>query len=752
MSHRHALLLVALAFALIPAAAAAGTAPHAPRSVEGVVRDQTSLVLPGVTVVLLPTRAETVTDPDGRFRFDGLEPGHYRITVTLAGVGSGESRSLDLVASRSATVDLVLSAAFAETVVVTGTRTRLTLAEAPVRTEVIPTKAIEQLAPRTLADTLEFTPGVRVDNNCQNCNFSQIRLLGLDGTYTQILIDGQPLVGSLAQVYGVEQIPARLIDRVEVVKGGSSALYGSGSVGGVVNVITREAASSGMTLTADGTSMRGEPGFSLGGVANWTDAGGRTFVTGFVQADGTEAVDLTGDGFTEVGRRRLQAGGGKVIRYWFDGKGRLSVDGQYMHEFRRGGDNLDRPEPEAAIAERADSNGLSASVSWFHAVSPRFDYRVATSVSDTRRDTYYGTGYDPNAFGASSSRVAVVDLQLSHYLHRHVLTWGAQASREHLVDEQPAYGRRIDDTYQSAGVFVQDAWSVGRGWQILTGVRADRPNTLDSAGISPRTAVKWSPRPDITVRTSVATGFRAPQVFDEDLHINSVNGVSYLISNEPGLTRETSVSLLSGFDWRPRVWGGTALVEVNVFATHLANLFAVVEADDPATPEFEFRRVNARGGSVRGVEANLGWGLGTSFVAQIGMVEQRATYDESEPDFGSRDFFRTPRRSVVGLLTWKHRVGDFLVASRFTGSMRVPHYAGYIDSDRLETTRHFVEVDASYARRLTKGRPLVTLRATARNLTNTFQDDIDQGPLRDSGYIYGPRYPRSLGIGLQWEF
>jgi outer membrane receptor for ferrienterochelin and colicins len=83
----------------------------------------------------------------------------------------------------------------------------------PVRTEVVSRETIERTAARTLADAIEYTTGVRVENNCQNCNFQQIRLLGLDGAYSQILVDGQPLVSSLAQVYGVEHIPAQMIER-----------------------------------------------------------------------------------------------------------------------------------------------------------------------------------------------------------------------------------------------------------------------------------------------------------------------------------------------------------------------------------------------------------------------------------------------------------------------------------------------------------------------------------------------------------
>ncbi|MDO8834780.1 MAG: TonB-dependent receptor, partial [Vicinamibacterales bacterium] len=699
----------------------ASPAPAAPRTLEGTVRDQTGAVLPGASVILMPLRLETTSDADGRFRFDGLEPGHYYIRGELAGFGSGESKPLDLTADMTATLEILLSPTYTEAVAVTATRTRVALADVPVRTDVVPLRSIEQTAPLTLADALAFNPGVRVESNCQNCNFSQVRLLGLDGAYTQILIDGQPVVGSLAQVYGIEQIPARMMERVEIVKGGGSALYGSGSVGGVVNVITREPSSTGGSFSTHIDFANGVPIHTIGGTGDWVGSSRQTLVTAFGQLDGRDAIDLSDDGFSEFARRRLQTAGGRVARYALGGRGKLTVDGHVMHEYRRGGDNLDRPEPEALIAERVDSNGVGGNVTWAHTYSPRLDYRVTVSTSHISRDTYYGSGYDPNAFGDSTSLVGVLDTQVNHYLPKRVLSWGIQASSEHLQDSQPAYNRLTDETYRSVGIFAQDAWTPTKGWQILTGLRVDKPNTLESPGVSPRVAIMWSPRPSLTARTSVATGFRAPQVFDEDLHILAVGGEVALIENAPGLVRETSVSVSSGLEWKPEFLGGTALLDVSAFHTKLGNLFAVQEADNPATPDFEFVRVNAKGGRVYGLEANVGWGVGSHFVAQVGVVEQRARYDEAEPDFSSRDFFRTPQRSLIGLLTWKGRIGDVLAAARYTGSMVMPHYAGYIEADRLERTPTFFEVDLNYARRLTSGRPIVTMRISAQNITNAFQ-------------------------------
>ena len=87
---------------------------------------------------------------------------------------------------------------------------------------------------------MSFQPGVRVESNCQNCGFQQVRINGLDGPYTQILLDSRPIFSALSGVYGIEQIPASMIERVEVMRGGGSALFGSSAIAGTINIITKE--------------------------------------------------------------------------------------------------------------------------------------------------------------------------------------------------------------------------------------------------------------------------------------------------------------------------------------------------------------------------------------------------------------------------------------------------------------------------------------------------------------------------------
>ena len=722
---------------------------------QGTVKDSTGLPLPGVTVSALARDVRVVSDAHGRFCLATIPADRLTLRFTLKGFDTSE-QSVDLTTPGPVrTLDITLRpSGFKDDVVVTATRTSRRLDDVPVRTEVVSTSAMRAIGARTLADAVEYTTGVRVESNCQNCNFSQIRLLGLDGPYTQILIDGQAVISSLAQVYGIEQIPARMIERIEIVKGGGSALYGSGSVGGVVNIIPREPARRAGLVETRIDWMRRLPSHSTSGSFEWASPSQRTNAMTFVQVDGVKPLDVTGDGFTEISRRQLQAGGGRASRYLFDGKAKLTGEFTIFSEDRRGGDQLDRPPQEADIAEWIDSRRIGASTTWFHGVSPKFDYRVTVAVADTRRDSYYGTGQDPNAFGDTDNRMVVADSQFNRYAGRHTVSFGAQSTWEDLIDAQPAYARLTDATYQNTGVFLQDDWAFAKGWELIYGFRADKHSEVGRIIASPRLALMISPIEALNIRASVARGFRAPQAFDEDLHLSSVAGEVRFIRLDPDLREERSTNYMLGAEWKPEAGRGQALLEVNGFFTRLTDLFLARDNDDPLTPALEYLKVNHGGASVYGVEMNAGWGIGDDLVVQGGVVIQRARYDEAEPDFGSRDFFRTPRRYGNLTLTWKTpRLGTIFAGMRYTGPMSAPHFAGFIDARRLETTPSFVTMDASVAYPIrVSGTRRLTLTVAGKNLTNAFQRDIDQGRFRDAAYVYGPRFPRAISIGLRAEF
>jgi outer membrane receptor for ferrienterochelin and colicins len=634
-------------------------------------------------------------------------------------------------------------------VVVTGTRTERSLSEVAVRTEVIRRSDFDTLGALTLADAVEFTSGVRVENNCQNCGFNQMRLLGLEGAYSQILIDGQPLLSSLAAVYGIEHIPARMIERIEIVKGGGSALYGPGAVAGVVNIISRDPRESGgevdvMIQDVDGTST-----VSAGALASAVSEDGATRLTVYGQMIDQDAYDRTGDGFSDITERQLQSFGLRLHQDVGTDAG-LTLHYSRTFEDRRGGDRLDLPEFQAEVAESVqavrDVGGLTLS----HAPSTRWDYQVTASFALTERDSYYGAGQDPDAFGFSKNPIYILDAQINHHLDRHTVTWGAHYQREELEDRQPAYDRFTDETYDNLGLFLQDEWRATDAITLILGGRIDQHSEIDDPILSPRIAAKWSADHALALRAAYAEGFRAPQVFDEDLHITQVGGEGQVIRNDPDLQEERSRSVSTGFEWTPAIGDhALGLVETTLFYTQLRDAFALENTDDPDTPDFEFTRLNRGGAKVYGAEVNLGYQIPDRFEISLGYVHQRARFDDPDEDFGSRDYFRTPDDYAVLKLTWNNPdLVDLFIGAKYTGPMKVPHYAGFIDEDRLETTESFLTWDVSLSRRIAG----VRWTAGVKNLTDEFQSDLDKGPDRDAGYIYGPRNPRTFFLSAKAEF
>jgi outer membrane receptor for ferrienterochelin and colicins len=749
----HLLLLIALPASADPTAAAD---PDRDCRIEGTVTDPHGHPLAGAIVEVVETGLTVTTDEDGFYCIENAASGYYNLMISSADYVHQHVETVQVSAGATGVVKIRLMPQYRQEIVVTGTRSEKRLSEAPVRTELINRDAIEFSGSRTLADAVEFTTGVRVENDCQNCNFSQIRLLGLDGAYSQILVDSQPVLSSLAAVYGVEHIPARMIDRIEVVKGGGSAIYGPGSVAGVINVIPRTPVEDGGSAQASYQGIDGEPGYNLDAAVDVVTDDGKTAVTLFGQLDQRDAVDVNRDGFSDVTERTIESFGARFGRFALDGDARISVDCSHTFEDRRGGDNLDLPEFMAEIAESIQSKRDAASVSWMHVPSRRFDYRLNISYAYTDRDTYYGGGMDPNAYGSSTNPLFVLESQCSHHLGDHDVAWGMQFTSDGLNDEQPAYDRFIDETYTNTGVFLQDDWRMGQHWELVAGARVDDHSEVDGLIASPRLALKWDPIDEFTARASLATGFRAPQIFDEDLHIIQVGGEGQIIRNNPDLKEESSRTCTLGVEWTPTFGAGNGLVEANVFNTDIDDLFFISEDDDPATDEREFTRINLGGARVAGAEFNLGCGIGNRFVAEAGFVVQSARSDEPHPDFGVREFYRTPEKYGVLSLQWKSpRFVDLFVGAKYTGPMKVPHYAGYIEEDVLETTDSFLTFDTSVARAIPLARgshTALVVTLGAKNITNEYQKDLDLGADRDAGYVYGPRFPRTFYTSVKFEF
>lgn len=719
---------------------------------EAIVVDAKNEPIADAVVHLLNAELKLTSDDAGRVCATELAAGRQSLLVIADGFSvldasvKKEDEPLRLT--------LELTPAFGEEVVVTGTRTAKRLLETPVHVQLISRETIDASGSRTLADAIELTSGIRIESNCQNCNFSQIRMLGLEGPYSQILIDGQPTVSSLALVYGVEQFPASALESIEVVKGGGAAIYGAGAVGGVINLIPHSPLDTHLTLEARLTETGGAPGSSLSAIGDWSPRPGTGFSL-MAQADDVDPADLDGDGFTEVTSRELTTFGLRGEHYLLSDQARLSGELNWTEATRRGGDlaRFDlRPDATELTEEiSTERNGLS--LGFLHTVSPKLDYRLAASYAETVRDSYYGAGFDPNAYGTTDNPLWIVDTQVNLYHSKGTYSFGASYNHDEIDDRQPGYSRVLQETNTNFGLYLQDDRSFGKKTTLIYGVRVDDHSALPDPVVSPRLALMLALRDDVTARFSLAQGFRAPVTFDEDLHIELAGGAARVIRQAEGLVEERSNAYLASLEWRPTFGRkGSAAFEVAAFSTDLQDLFDVVEADNPVTPQREFLRVNAEGARVEGVELTASVRWGSRLNLQAGFVTQSSRFDVPEPDFGSLRFFRSPDQYGTLSLQATLPVGlDLFVGGRYTGEMIAPHYAGFIAEDRLERTPSFFELDLNVSRDFTVSGRVLTLTLGAKNITDEYQGDLDQGPDRDSNYVYGPRLPRSYQLGLRWK-
>ncbi|MEI3164850.1 MAG: TonB-dependent receptor [Lachnospiraceae bacterium] len=269
-----------------------------------IILKETGEHLPFMTILLKGTNIGTATDETGHFFLKNLPEGKYTLRVQGVGYKSAE-KEIVIVRGKTQEVNFEISedAVMLDGAVVTANRNETDRREAPVIVNVLSPKVFENTNSVCLSQGLNFQPGLRVENNCQNCGFQQVRINGLDGPYSQILIDSRPMCSSLAGVYGLEQIPANMVERVEVLRGGGSALFGSNAIAGTINIITKEPLYNffqvGHTLSAiDGESFDNVTSFNGAIVNDQRDAG--IYLFGMVRD--RQAYDHDDDGFSELGK------------------------------------------------------------------------------------------------------------------------------------------------------------------------------------------------------------------------------------------------------------------------------------------------------------------------------------------------------------------------------------------------------------------------------------------------------------------
>lgn len=659
-------------------------------------------------------------------------------------------------------------------VVVSANRSETRRRLAPNLVSVIGSKLFDNTQSVCLAQGLNFQPGVRTEDNCQNCGFTQVRMNGLDGHYSQILIDSRPVFSALNGVYGLEQIPANMIDRVEVVRGGGSALYGASAIGGTINVITKEPTRNSAEI--------GHPFMSIGGNSSFdnTTSANASIVTednkaGFYvygQNRNRQGYDYDGDGYTELPELRNQTVGLssflKLSPY-----SKLTLQYHGIHEFRRGGNKLNQVAHEANIAEQIEHNINGGGLSYdFFSPDEHNRLNAYFSFQATARKSYYGgigegTPEDmeaaEKAYGTTHDFTYIFGTQYVHSFDRLLfmpsdLTLGAEYNYDGLNDVILGYGRDFRQKVRIGSVYFQNEWK-NKQWSLLVGGRVDKHNLLDDAVFSPRVNLRCNPTEDINIRASYAGGFRAPQAFDEDLHVGVVGGERLVTVLAKNLKAERSNSFSVSADMYHRFGSVDANLLVEGFYTDLNHVFALRQLSQPdAQGNAVQERYNAYGAKVLGINIEGKAVFTKWFTLQAGATFQQSKYDEAiewnedVPEQKYRKMMRTP--DTYGYFTATVSPLENLTASltgNYTGSMIVGHNAGSgVEQSVAVNTPDFFTMNIKVAYQIPVTKYLkMEVNAGVQNITAAYQKDFDKGWNRDSDYIYGPSLPRSFFVGAK---
>ncbi len=725
------------------------------KTIEGIVLDKNNNSIKDAEVFIYEKNISTRTNKSGKFLFKIKGGGSFHIDVYKEGY-LPYSTKISRIAKRAHIIipDIILTRSFIEQIVVTGTGTPKLYRETPVKTFIASKDMIEKSGAQSLADSLELVTGVRIEDNCQNCNFTQVRINGMEGKYCQILINGMPVVSALAGVYALEQIPANYIESLEVVKGGGASLYGGSAIGGVVNVILKEAETSGAHLSVIQGFINNKPNTNVNFNYDYVAPNPYTKASFFSTYQRREPIDYNGDDFSDLGELTNLSIGSNFSHYFKKISGKLHITFSAIKEARRGGNKFDLPEHYADIAESIETRRIDISAGWEQTFSKVSILKINSAYSYTKRKSYYGAEQDPNAYGDSVNPVFFGEIRYYNFsLSGHDVIMGGSFKSDGIEDRAPAYDRMINERYTDLGVYLQDEINLNDTWKILIGARGDKHSEISRMIFSPRTSISFSGVKDLTFRLTFSTGFRAPQVFDEDLHITQVGGEGMIIRNRDELKEEKSYSLTFGIDFGRQIKNKLFQFSLSGFYNRLNDVFTLDEVESGEN-YMVMERFNSDGAKIFGIELEAGFKIADTFEIFTGWTYQRSEYDTPEPDFDSKKMFKAPE--LFGNLRIEWNIKKFLSINAemtYTGSMKVPHYAGYIPDDILENSDPYTVINISLNKKIymsTKQSLIFTV--SVMNILDNFQKDLDKGIYRDAGYMYGPRFPRTFRFGIKYNF
>ncbi len=731
-------------------------------------------VLPWATIQLKNSQIGTTTDELGRY---SLKVPYGTYTVVCQSIGyKSISKEVTITNTTPLTLNFQLKEDVMglEQVVVTGTKTDKRRTDSPVIVNLINSKTLDNVVATNLSEGLRFQPGLRVETDCQTCNYTQLRINGLQGGYSQILINGRPIFSPLTGLYGMEQIPTNMIERIEIVRGGVSALYGSSAIGGTVNVITKIPRQNDYAITYTHQNMGNNSNDHLlvgnTTVVNTERNAGATF---FISKRDRDTYDHNGDNYSELPQLKNNSFGANFYFLPQENQ-KLEASISSINEYRYGGEMVDKAAHLAQQSEERTHNVIMGSL----------DYQINFNEEKSSLILYYGgqhtnrdhyTGIIPDdepelgqfmadpPYGISDVTTHQGGAQFNHRFNEFlggttVVTMGSEFVYDDVLDVIEAYNYKIDQTTRNLSGFFQNDWEVTPELNFLSGFRIDQHNLVDKTIISPRLSLLYKWNKETQFRLGWGTGFRAPQAFDTDLHIAFAGGGISRISLAESLKEERSNSYTASANYDKANEHFIIGFTLEGFYTHLRDAFYLFPLGEDQFGE-RFEKRNGSGATVKGFTLETRANFDYLLQVETGLTLQSSMFNDAVENIegleAKREFLRTPNN--YGYATLTYTPTKALSASAnivYTGPMELIHFGGEGTGQTIdEYTRSpsFTELSLrlGYNFEFEKTKTGIEVFGGVKNLTNAYQDDFDIGKNRDSNYVYGPGAPRTVFLGVR---
>lgn len=582
----------------------------AQRTIYGeVINAQTGDPVPGATVSFRDSSGSVLCDEKGKFTLQLSSLKSLQITA----VGF-ETMFFTPGIKEHVVIQLIAQQKELDGVVVSGTMRSVKKSESPVSVEVYTPQFFKKNPTPSIFESLQNVNGVRPQLNCSVCNTGDIHINGLEGPYTMITIDGMPIVSSLASVYGLFGIPTQLIERVEIVKGPASGLYGSEAIGGLINIITKSPEKAPLFTVNFMTTNWLEHNLDIGTKFNIGKK--TTSLLGINYFNYQNKVDKNNDQFTDV---TLQHRISVFNKFSFARKNNriATLAGRYFYENRWGGDtryNKSFRGTDSLYGESIYTNRWELIGNYQMPVKEKIFFSF--SATGHNQDSYYGTipylGKQRIAFGQ--------------------FTWDKQAGASHnlLIGSAVRYnfyddnstatvdtitGNSKPDEYVIPGIFVQDEWKLNNKHLLLLGLRYDY-HSIHKSIITPRIAWKWAMKEKQILRLNAGTGFRVVSLFTEEhAALTGARAVEVKESLNPEKSFNVNLNYTKYYRWKN--------VSLNVDASAWYSYFSnqIIADYDTDPNKIIYKNLDGYAAS-KGVTLNFELNIGHRFKSLFGGTVQ----------------------------------------------------------------------------------------------------------------------------------